>query len=183
MKQINNLYKIASKRLLGVLLFSLLMVGVSAQDAPKLTDPEIAHVGVTANQIDIDYASLALKKSKNKDIKNFAETMSRDHQGVIDQAVALVTKLGVTPQDNDVSKSLSSDASKTRDLLESKKGKAFDKAYIDNEVAYHKAVLGALKDLLIPNSSNSELKGFLQAILPAFEAHLKHAEMVQKDFM
>lgn len=164
-------------------LVAFLTVDSYGQDAPKLTDPEIAHVGVVANQIDIDYAAIALKKSKNKGVKNFAETMSRDHAGVIDQATALVGKLGVTPKDNAVSQSLLADAAKTTEMLNSKKGKAFDKAYIDNEVAYHKAVIGAVRDLLIPGATNGELKGLLQAILPALEAHLKHAEMVQKDFM
>ncbi len=150
------------------------------QESPKLTDSEIAHVGVVANQIDINYAALAQKKSKNKEILNFAETMSRDHNGVIEQATALVTKLGVTPQENAVSQSLLDGAEKTKAMLMTKKGKAFDKAYIDNEVAYHKAVISAVQDLLIPQTSNGELKGLLEAILPALEAHLKHAEMVQQ---
>jgi putative membrane protein len=96
-----------------------------AQKAPKLTDPEIASVAVVANQIDIDYAAIAKKRTKNSDVLRFAETMAKDHQSVIDQAVALVTKLGVTPKDNAVSQSLLSGAVKTKALLNSKTGKAF----------------------------------------------------------
>lgn len=152
------------------------------QDTPKLTDPEIAHVGVIANQIDIEYAAIAIKKSKNKEVIKFAETMARDHSGVIKQATELVTKLGVTPKENAVSQSLLDGAKKTKEMLNSKNGKAFNMAYINNEVAYHKTVIGAVRDLLIPQTSNSELKELLQAILPALEAHLKHAEMIQKEF-
>ena len=155
-------------------------VSLLAQEPPQLKDTDIAHVGVVANKIDISYAEIAKAKSKNKEIINFAETMIRDHQGVIDQATELVTKLGVNPSDNAVSQSLQKEAEETKALLQKKRGKAFDKAYIDNEVAYHKAVIDALKTLLIKQSDNAELREFLENIVPALEAHLKHAEMVQK---
>lgn len=161
---------------------SILAPGLFAQTAPQLSDPEIAHVAVTANQIDVDYAAIAMKNSTNKDIRHFAETMAKDHAGVIKQAVALATKLGVTPMDNAVSKSLMADAAKTSKMLGSLKGAAFDKAYIDNEVAYHKAVIAAVKTVLIPQARNAELKGLLEAVAPVLDAHLAHAEMVQKDF-
>jgi len=153
-----------------------------AQENPTLSDAEVASVAVAANQIDINYAQLAKEKSKNAEVLKFAETMARDHKAVIDQAVALVTKLGVTPQDNAVSKQLLSDADKTMKTLRAKSGKAFDKAYIDNEVAYHKAVIAAVEGLLIPESENAELKALLESIVPALNAHLEHAQMVQKQF-
>ena len=105
--------------------------------------------------------------------------MISDHNAVITQAVALVKKLGVTPKDNAVSQKLSSDAEKTKKTLRSKSGKAFDKAYIDNEVAYHKTVIGAVEGLLIPETENKELKDLLQNVVPALKAHLEHAIMVQ----
>ena len=169
----------------GATLFALsafLYAGAFAQDAPKLSDPEIAHVAVTANQIDVDYAAIAKERSKNKDVVHFAETMANDHTGVIKQAVALVTKLKVTPQDNAVSQSLKAGAVKTGKMLRSLSGKAFDKAYIDNEVAYHKAVIDAVKTLLIPQAQNAELKSLLETVLPVLGSHLAHAEMVQKEF-
>jgi putative membrane protein len=153
-----------------------------SQAKPQLTDPEIASVAVTANKVDISNAEIATKKSKDSSILQFAATMKRDHQAVIDQAVALVTKLKVTPMDNAVSKKLLSDNAKTQAMLESKSGKAFDKAYIDNEVAYHKAVISVIETVLIPQSQNAELKGLLQKVLPAFHAHLEHAEMIQKKY-
>jgi putative membrane protein len=161
---------------------SVVFVSASFAQAPKLTDPEIASVAVTANQIDINYASLAKTKSKNAEILKFAETMTNDHKAIIAQAVALVTKLKVTPKDNALSKKLMADAEKTKKALSSKSGKAFDKAYIDNEVAYHKAVIGAVATLLVPQSSNKELKALLEKVVPALKAHLAHAEMVQKNF-
>lgn len=161
---------------------ALFSFGAAAQDAPTLTDPEIAHVAVTANQIDVDYAAIAKERSKNKDIIHFAEAMANDHAGVIKQAAALAAKLGVTPTDNALSKSLLADAAKTAKTLRSLKGAAFDKAYIDNEVAYHKAVINAVRTVLIPQSRNAELKDLLVTVAPVLDAHLAHAEMVQKQF-
>lgn len=160
----------------------LLSLPASAQKSQKLTDPEIASVAVTANQIDIEYAKIAQKKSKNADVLKFAETMAKDHQSVIDQAVALVTKLGVTPKDNATTKAFLAGSVKTKAMLNSKKGNTFNKAYIDNEVAYHKAAIKEVETVLIPDATNGELKSLLQSAVPLFKAHLAHAEMVQKQF-
>ncbi|HVY73610.1 MAG TPA: DUF4142 domain-containing protein [Puia sp.] len=152
---------------------------VHAQQTPKLADDEIASVAVVANQNDIDFANIAKKKSTNSEILQFANTMASDHQAVIDQAVALVTRLKVTPKDNAVSKQLVAGAKKTQQMLKSKSGKAFDKAYIDNEVAYHKSVIDAVEKVLIPQAQNADLKNLLQQVLPTLKTHLEHAEMVQ----
>jgi len=161
---------------------AILSVPVFGQENARLSDAEIASVAVTANQIDIEYAQIAQKKSKNADVLRFAETMAKDHQSIIDQAVALATKLGVTPKDNATTKSFLEGATKTKAMLNSKGGNAFNKAYIDNEVAYHKAAINEVENVLIPDATNSELKSLLQSALPLFKAHLAHAEMVQKEF-
>ena len=149
----------------------------------KLSDAEIASVAVIANQIDIAYANIAKERSEDKDVLNFAQTMASDHTAVIAQATSLVKKLGITPMDNEVSKKLLEDAENIKKMLKSKNGKDFNKAYIENEVGYHKAVITTVKDLLIPETENKELKDLLQAILPALEAHLHHAEMIQKTYL
>ena len=154
----------------------------SAQNNTKLTDPEIASVAVVANQNDISFATIAKTKSTNKDILQFAQTMATDHQSVIDQAVALVKKLNVTPKDNAVSKKLLSNAENTKKTLSSKSGDAFNKAYIENEVAYHKAVIDEVQNVLIPDATNAELIALLQKVLPILKSHLEHAEMIQKMF-
>lgn len=147
--------------------------------APAINDAQIASIAVTANQIDIDYANIALNKASNAEVKKFAQAMAKDHQSVIDQAVALATKLGVTPEDNATTQSLLDGKTKTVDLLNSKSGADFDKAYVDNEVEYHKFAINAVENTLIPNCQNEELKALLQTALPLFKTHLEHAEMVQ----
>lgn len=165
----------------SIVVYAGLFVGpIWAQENPKLSDEEVAHVAVVANQIDIEYAEIAREKSKDSDILKFAETMTNDHNAVINQASALVKKLNVTPKENSVSQKLLADAEETKKTLRTKSGKAFNKAYIDNEVAYHKAVISAVEGLLIPEAENAELKALLQNVVPALKTHLEHAEMVQK---
>ena len=127
----------------------------AADQAAKPTDPQIAHIAYTAGQLDIDAAKQALDKSKNKDVRAFAEQMIGDHTAVNNQALALVKKLNVKPEDNPTSQSLTKQAETTRNKLASLNEAAFDKAYMDNEVAYHKAVNTALSDTLIPNAQNA----------------------------
>jgi putative membrane protein len=147
-----------------------------AQSAGQPTDPQIAHIAYAAGKIDIEAAEQALDKSHNKAVKAFAEEMVRDHEAVNKQALALLDKLKVKPEDNDTSKSLDDAASKKREELYQLDGTAFDKAYAENEVAYHQTVNGALEKTLIPSAQNGELKGLLQNGLKLFKEHEKHAQ-------
>ena len=156
---------------------SLLGSPALAQGA-KPTDPQIAHIAYTAGVIDVAAAKQALTKSGNKEVKAFAEDMVRDHEAVNKQALDLVKKLNVTPQDNDTSKALSKQATDKLAELDKLDGAAFDKAYVANEVAYHKTVNGALETQLIPSASNPELKSLLQTGLKIFQGHEQHAEHV-----
>ena len=161
----------------AVAVVSLFASPVFAQGA-KPTDPQIAHIAYTAGVIDVTAAKQAIKKSKNKEVVAFAKDMVRDHEAVNKQALALVKKLKVTPEDNDTSRSLANQARDKLAELGKLKGAAYDKAYVANEVAYHKTVDGALQSVLIPSASNAELKGLLQTGLKIFEGHLQHAEHV-----
>jgi putative membrane protein len=161
----------------AIAVVTLLNSGAIAQGA-KPTDPQIAHIAYTAGVIDITAAKQALGKTNNKEIKAFAEDMVRDHEAVNRQALDLVKKLKVTPEDNDTSKSLSKNAADKLAELAKLKGAEFDKAYVANEVAYHKAVDSALETLLIPSATNAELKSLLQTGLKIFQGHEQHAEHV-----
>jgi len=149
-----------------------------AQGAAKPTDPQIAHIAYTAGVIDIEAGKQALAKSQNKEVRAFAESMVRDHEAVNKQALDLVKKLKVTPADNDTSRSLAKQAADKKAELAKLNGAAFDKAYVANEVAFHKTVNGALETLLIPSANNVELKDLLQTGLKLFQGHQQHAEHV-----
>jgi putative membrane protein len=159
-------------------LLAALSLGIAsaAFAADKPTDPQIAHIAYTAGLIDIEAGKQAVDKSQNTDVRAFAQRMIGDHTAVNDQALALVKKLHVTPADNPTSQSLTKAADATRAKLTGLDGAAFDKAYVDNEVAYHKTVNDALAQTLIPSAENAELKALLEKGLTLFQAHQHHAE-------
>jgi putative membrane protein len=157
--------------------------GALAQNAAPAAggpnDAQIASIVVTANQVDIDAGKLAESKGSTKEVKAFGKQMVTDHTGVNQQAVALVTKLKVTPEDNPTSQSLKAGGVENVKQLQSLQGAAFDKAYVDHEVAYHEQVLDAIDKTLVPNAKNEELKALIVKVRPAFVAHLEHAKMIQ----
>jgi len=165
--------KVAAVIVAGSLLFA------GAVSAQGVTDPQIASIVVTANQVDIDAGKLAVARSTDAAVKSFAQLMITDHTGVNKQAVDLVTKLKVTPEDNATSKSLKDGGEKNIASLKALKGAEFDKAYIDHEVAYHQQVLDAVDKTLIPSATNADLKALLVKVRPAFVAHLEHAKKIQ----
>ena len=155
-----------------------LLTGAAFAQSAKPNDAQIAHIAYSAGQIDIDAAKQALAKTKSKEVREFAEGMLRDHEAVNKQALELLKKLKVTPEDNDTSRSLAKAAAEKSKELAKLSGAAFDNAYIANEVAFHKSVNGALETVLIPSANNSELRGLLQTGLKLFQGHQQHAEHV-----
>jgi putative membrane protein len=152
-----------------------------AQNAAAPNDAQIAHIAYTAGQLDVEAGKQALAKSHNKAVRSFAETMVRDHGAVNEQALALVKKLHVIPQDNTTSEALTRQAGEKARELGKLSGDAFDRAYIQNEVAFHRTVNGALSGTLIPGAHNAELKSLLETGLTLFQEHQKHAEQLEKN--
>ena len=152
-----------------------------AADGPS--DPQIVGIVLAADQIDIDYGKIALSKSKNRQVREFASRMVTDHSAVQKSVVELAGKLGVKEEDSPTSTGLKSGAEDMKKKLHSLKGKEFDKIYIDNEVSYHKTVTDAVDAVLIPSAQNGELKAALLGAQPLFLKHLEHARTVQSGSM
>lgn len=164
-------------RMIAAAAFAALAGSAFAQGGPN--DAQIAHIVVTANQVDIDAGKLAERKGHSKEVKDFGKMMVTDHTGVNKQATALVKKLGVKPEDNDTSKALKKEGADNVKKLKGLKGAAFDKAYIEHEVSYHQEVLDAIDKVLLPNAKNEELKGLITKVRPAFVAHLERAKQIE----
>jgi len=159
---------------------ALLAASAPAPAAAGPTDPQIAHIAYTAGNIDIAAAKQALARSHSKAVRSFAQQMVRDHQAVNAKALALVKKLHVTPEANSTSAGLQKRADATLKRLSHLSGRAYDRAYVENEIAYHKTVNGALESTLIPSAKNGELKSLLGTGLTLFREHQMHAEEVAK---
>ncbi|HUP88325.1 MAG TPA: DUF4142 domain-containing protein [Longimicrobiales bacterium] len=168
-----------TRSIYGLLALTLSAAPLFAQSSEKAAGPsdaEIAAIVVAANAIDAEMGDLAVKRGRSTDIKDYGKLMGASHRAVNASAVELVTKLKVTPVENDVSRKLRADANAFKATLVKKSGKEFDRAYIEHEVAYHKAVIGAVDTVLIPNAKNEELKATLIGVRPALVSHLEHAE-------
>ncbi|GBG15736.1 putative membrane protein [Novimethylophilus kurashikiensis] len=151
----------------------------SVHAAAGPTDQQIAAIVVTANQVDIDAGKLAESKAQSAEVKQFAKLMVTDHTAVNKSAGDLVHKLKVTPENNATSDSLKKGGDENMANIKKLQGGAFDRAYVDHEVAYHQAVIDALDKTLIPNAQNAELKALLVKVRPSFIAHLEHAQHLQ----
>jgi len=162
----------------GVIAAALWLAALGAS-AQGVSDAQIASIVVTANQVDIDAGKLARSMAASAEVRKFAEQMITDHTGVNKSAIDLVAKLKVTPDDNPTSQSLKAGGDRNIANLKALKGAAFDKAYIDNEVAYHQQVIDAMDKTLIPGATDAQLKALLVRVRPAFVAHLEHAKHVQ----
>ncbi|HTL76687.1 MAG TPA: DUF4142 domain-containing protein [Casimicrobiaceae bacterium] len=166
-----------------LVLAAALFVAASVANAQSggPNDAQIAAIVVTANQVDIDAGKLAESKGKHKDVRAFGKMMVTDHTGVNKSAKELVAKLHVKPEDNPTAESLKKGGQENVAHLKTLKGDAFDKAYIEHEVAYHQQVIDAMDKTLIPSAQNAELKALLVKVRPAFVAHLDHAKHVQSE--
>jgi putative membrane protein len=172
-----------SMKVSAIITAGLLCFTPAVISAQTVSDAQIASIVVTANQVDTDAGKLAASKATNPEVKKFGQQMVTDHTSVNKQATALVKKLKVTPEDNPTSQSLKSDGDKNLAHLKTLEGAAFDKAYIDNEVTYHQAVIDAIDKTLIPSAQNAELKALLVKSRPAFVAHLEHAKTIQSSLV
>lgn len=152
---------------------------VLGQEGPS--DSQIAHVAVTANAIDVELGEIARRRAADARVREFAGRMITDHTAVNEQAAALAKKLGVTPEDNPISRSLRSGAEAVKETLGDLPRGEFDRAYMDREVEYHQAVLQALDETLIPSTENKELRALLQQARGAIAAHLAHAEELRAE--
>ncbi len=158
---------------------ALLIIALSSPALAAPTDPQIAAIVVTANQVDIDAGQLARARASSPEVRQFAQLMITDHSGVNRSASDLAARLHLEPDPNPTSAQLQQDGNENLARLRGLEGSAFDKAYVDHEVAYHETVLSALDKTLIPGAHNGELKALLVKVRPAFVAHLNHAQQLQ----
>lgn len=159
---------------------ALFVAGSMSAYAQTPSDAQIVGIVQAANRIDINLAKLALTKTKDPQVKEFANQMISDHTNLEKSVGDLAKKLGVTPEQSDTSKQLKRQAADEMKKLRSLQTKAFDKGYVSHEIAFHQAVIDAATTTLIPNAKNAELKSALEQAAPLLQGHLQHARQLQQ---
>jgi putative membrane protein len=170
-------------RAITVVATALLLTAPSlrAQAAPatqaKLDDPTIVAIFDAANTWDIQTGNLAAKRGTTSDVRQFGRMLVHDHTAVRQQGRDLAKKLGVhptAPANPPLYREHVAAMAKLRGLH----GKAFDRAFLQNEVTYHQAVIDAVTKTLLPAIQNAELKDFVTKVAPAFQAHMMRAQQM-----
>ena len=170
-----SIRRIVATGSLGIILTVAPAVAVSAQSSAKLDDPTIIAIFDAANTYDIEAGALAEKKAKNHDVHEFAEMIQRDHRAVRQQGRDLAASLKVTPTPP-ANFALTSAHEAAMTKLRGLSGAAFDRAFLQNEVDFHNAVIDAVTKTLLPATQNAQLKDLETKVAPAFVAHRDRAQ-------
>lgn len=167
------------KKLAAATLVVLGMMSASAFSATKLDDATILAIFDQANMADIWTGRIGVKKGASEEVRALGRMVVTDHEAVQQMGRDLAKKLGIipTPPENDMSVD---NQAKAIAMLQSKSGAEFDKAYLEYEIAYHQAVIDAIKGTLLPSIKNEELKALVKKVLPGFEHHLAASKAAAK---
>lgn len=145
-------------------------VRITLPSAPALDDPTIVAIFDYANTEDIETGELGAKKGSTKAVRDFGAMLAHDHKAVRKMGRDLAKKLNVTPTPPKGDKSAQDHAAVMK-KLNSLSGAEFDKAFLENEIAYHDAVIQAVQSTLLPAIQNAELKDLVVKVAPNFVAH------------
>ncbi|HHM04220.1 MAG TPA: DUF4142 domain-containing protein [Gammaproteobacteria bacterium] len=164
----------------AALLAALMMLpGHAAVAGPQLDDATILAIFDQANAIDIYTARMGAKYGHSQAVRELGRAVAADHEMVQQMGRDLARTLGIvpTPPAGDTSVA---DQAKTVAMLSAQSGTGFDAAYLRHEIAYHQAVIDALKNTLLPAISNPEFKALVNKVLPGFEHHLAETKAVAR---
>jgi putative membrane protein len=147
----------------------------SSAQAAKLDDPTIIAIFDAANTWDMETGEIAARKGSSKEVRDFGAMLQRDHRVVRQQGRDLVKKLGVRPTPP-ADFAMAKDHAAALRTLRATSGRAFDRAFLQHEVAYHKAVIDAVNTTLLPALKNVEARALVTKVAPAFQAHMLAAQ-------
>lgn len=143
--------------------------------AAKLDDPTIVAIFDAANSWDVETGELAAKKGTTEEVRAFGRMLARDHRQVRQQGRDLAAKLGVHPTPPKES-ALAKDHEAAMRTLSAANGRAFDRAFLRHEVAFHRGVIEAVNTTLLPALQNQDVRKLVTTVAPAFKAHQDAAQ-------
>jgi putative membrane protein len=152
----------------------------NAKSPGPLSDAQITSVLEVANDGEADLGRLAQIKTQNREVKAFAKDMVNEHSKAKKMATQTASEMNVKPAPYSKTNELKATATRDRVKLQKLNGRAFDKAYLDSQIAMHKEVLRTIDDQLLPNAKSAQMKTMIQDQRPKIEAHLRRAQELRK---
>jgi putative membrane protein len=145
---------------------------------PPLTDADKSFMSdaAKAGYAEIQLAKLALQKTHNKDVKDFAQTLVDDHEKMAADLAKLASSKSVTLPD---SKSLA--ASFSEGKLKMYSGRHFDEAFASKMVDDHQDAVATFQKES-NQGSDTDVKDFASSGIPTLQKHLETAQELQNKF-
>lgn len=149
------------------------VVQESATPTASSDDADFAVKAANSGMTEIEASKLALSTSTNANVKKYA-------QMIIDEHTAAGAKLGSLASSKNITvpTALSTDSQDKINDLGKKKGKDFDKAYVDMMVSDHKDAVDAFQKEN-SNTADADLKAFTAETIPVLQKHLDEAKAWQ----
>ncbi len=154
---------------------------VAAAAGTKPTDPQIVGILTAANDVDIGAGYQAERMASAAEVQAFGKQMVADHTALNEQGAALAKSLGITPEESPTSKQLRENGDRALERRQALTGAQFDRTYLDDEIAFHAAVLKAIDEVLLPNAEAAELKALITRARPQIAAHLEQARTLRQN--
>lgn len=144
-----------------------------------MTDEQIVGVLKLANDGEIKAAKNAVKHAQAKEVKQFAKGMIKDHGTANQELKGIKSKDKLKEADSELKRTLQASAKSGEERLKGLKGRDFDRAYMEEQITMHQAVLNAIDSDLLPNANNADLKAHLEKVRPIVAKHLDHAKSLE----
>ncbi len=141
----------------------------------SLDDSQIVDYVLDVNQAELAAADATTGKLAAVPVWELALRMRVDHSDLERK----FRSLEIAPEDSQISQQVTTGSEKTVARLRELTGRDLEKAYLDNEIRFHKSLLAALDDTLLPSAKNDKLKVRLAELRAEAAAHLDHAEYIR----
>lgn len=156
------------------------MEGAMAPGGVMLSDPNVAAIASASNQFEIQTSQVALQRSQNQQVRQFAQHMITDHTALEQRMQQLLSAKGMAPQDNEISTQLKTNTAATVQSLSARSGADLDRAYMQAQVASHQWTLTSLDNTLIPATRDRDMRAMLQGqARPSVAQHLQQGQQIQ----
>lgn len=142
--------------------------------APSAETEKFVHTAADANTFEIQSSQIALQKTTNEQIKDFADMMIKDHTRIGDELESIAQK-----QNLQLPKGLDSTSRSSLKRLQSESGTRFGRTYARMMLKGHQQAVKLFRSYA-QNGNDQQLKEWAQQTSPTLQEHLRRAEAMER---